>query len=155
METQNRQFSLFGIPLKLIITCSIFIAFLTIIVDPGEFTSFFDEHMITGSSQHRGEDTNQKSKDIVATPDMVSEAINKIKAEKGREVEQSENISPTQRYFYIVELDNGGDIEASDVTIDPNLVTITSTSGIETVIARTAIKDIRRYRLPDHKLDQP
>ena len=102
-------------------------------------------HVPEGSSS-----SSIKTKDdhIVATPEMISEAMQELKIKKMQEHETAESQPETFRNYYIIELYSGGDLEASDVVIRPDTVTITSDSGIETIISRNSIKDIRRYQIP-------
>ncbi len=149
MQRHNQPFTLFGISLKGIITTLVFLVTLFVVFDQLDMKSMFSETISTIQKKQNDETQPGQEDTIVATPKMVSKAISEIRASKKRDHEQTDTVSPTDRFFYIVELYNGGDIEASDVTIEPELVTIISKSGIETVIPRTTIKKIRRYKLPD------
>ncbi len=149
MERQNAPITLFGIPLKGMITALFFLVTLFLVFDPFEFKTMFSEKISLVQKEQGVGNQSEKDNTIVATPEMISKAMNEIRANKILDYEQTDNVSPTDRFFYIVELHNGGDIEASDVTIEPELVTIVSRSGIQTVIARSTIKKIRRYKLPD------
>jgi len=149
MERQNPPITLFGIPLKGMITTLFFLVTLFVVVDPLDFKTMFSDKISLVQKEQHGEYQSEKDNTIVATPEMISKAMNEIRTNKILDYEQTDNVSPTDRFFYIVELHNGGDIEASDVTIEPDLVTIVSRSGIQTVIARSTIKKIRRYKLPD------
>jgi hypothetical protein len=149
MQRHNQPVTLFGISLKGLITALVFLVTLFVVFDQVDMKSMFSETI--SSIQKKQNDDNQPGHEdtLVATPEMVSKAISEIRASKKHDHEKTDTVSPTDRFFYIVELYNGGDIEASDVTIEPELVTIISKSGIETVIPRTTIKKIRRYKLPD------
>ena len=149
MQRHNQPFTLFGISLKGIITTLVFLVTLFVVFDQLDMKSMFSETISTIQKKQNDETQPGQEDTLVATPEMVSKAISEIRASKKRDHEQTDTVSPTDRFFYIVELYNGGDIEASDVTIEPELVTIISKSGIETVIPRTTIKKIRRYKLPD------
>lgn len=154
MERHNQPITVVGVPLKGIITTLVFLTLLFAVFDPFDFQSTISD--VVSSSQEKEQDADQSRQEnnIVATPEMISKAANEIRAEKIADYERSENVSPTDQFFYIVELSNGGDIEASDVTIEPDRVTIVSRSGIETIIPRTTIKNIRRYKLPDQPQPQ-
>jgi hypothetical protein len=148
MERQNAPITLFGIPLKGMITTLFFLLTLFVVFDPLKFKTMFSEKISLVQKEQRGENQSENDNTIVATPEMISKAMSDIRTNKILDYEQTDNVSPTDRFFYIIELHNGGDIEASDVTIEPELVTIVSQSGIQTVIARSTIKKIRRYKLP-------
>jgi len=149
MERQNAPITLFGISLKGMITTLFFLVTLFVVFDPFEFKTMLSEKISLVQKEQRGGNQSEMDNTIVATPEMISKAMNEIRTNKIPDYEQTDNVSPTDQFFYIVELHNGGDIEASDVTIEPDLVTIVSRSGIQTVIARSTIKKIRRYKLPD------
>lgn len=147
MQRQNPPLTLFGISVKGLIAALVFLVTLLVVFDQIDITSMLSDTI--SLSQKKDANRPGQEADIVATPEMISKAMNEVRADKKRALEKIETASPTDRFFYIVELSNGGDIEASDVTIEPESVTVFSPSGIETVIPRTTIKKIRRYKLPD------
>ncbi len=150
MENQHRPLSLLGVSLKKLLAGFVFIAILSIVIEPTDIISFFNQALSTvqpgktDQNQHDQRDTH-----IDATPEMISTAIKELRADRMREYETSESSSPTDRFFYVIEIVDGGDLEASSITIEPELVTIISQSGIKTVLPRTAIRKINRYKLPD------
>ena len=96
-------------------------------------------------------DKAQSSGDIVVDRQMLEGAMQSVQLEKLAELESRDPTTPTNRFFYIVELHSGGDLEGVDLTIEPDQVTLVSAGGTETTIARTAIKDIKRFKLPPLK----
>jgi hypothetical protein len=90
--------------------------------------------------------------DIVATPEMITRAQLGIIAARIAEQENSATADPDDRFFYIVELHSGGDLESFDLTIRPDEIILHSAAGIRTVIPRESVKQIHRIKLP---ADQP
>jgi len=149
MEQHNQPITLFGVSLKGIITALVFLTILFAALDPLDLKTVITE--MVSSNRDQGQDASppRQQGTIVATPEMISKAADEITAKRISDYEKTDSASPKDRFFYIVELVNGGDIDATDVTIEPEIVTIVSRSGIQTVVSRTAIKNIRRYKLPD------
>ncbi len=147
MPRHNPPLTIFGISVKGLVSTLVFMATLLVVFNQIDITSMLSDTI--SLTQKKDDNHPGQEADIVATPEMISEAMNEIRAGKKLALEKIETVSPTDRFFYIVELYNGGDIEASDLTIEPESVTIFSPSGIETVVPRTAIKKIRRYKLAD------
>ena len=150
MKHQNQPITILGVSLKAIVVISVFIALLTIVFSPVDFRSLSDHYLklnqVTGSNEKEDLPRNTH---IEATPNMIADAIKEIQYEKKQEIEQTSNITKTARYYYVVELQSGGDLEASNVQISPESVTIISQQGITTVLPRSSVTDVRRYRLPD------
>ena len=150
MEVKHRPLSLFGVSLKKLLAAFAFLSILVVAVKPIDIRSFFSQALTTvgqkktGQKHYYPEDTH-----ITATPEMISAAMTELRADRMREYETAESSSPTDRFFYVIELHDGGDLEATAITIEPDLVTIMSQGGIKTVLPRTAIKKVNRYKLPD------
>lgn len=87
-------------------------------------------------------------KDIVATPEMIARAQRQIDAARLAELETSATATPADRFFYIVELHSGGDLESFDLTIRPDEFILHSATGVRTAIPREAVKRIHRIKLP-------
>ena len=149
MKTQNQPITIFGVSLKGIIVTIFFLMVIFVVIDPLEMRSDISNKLpgLTNYLEPDNHDSKQDSH-IDATPEMVSEAMRELRNAKALEHESTTNDQPTDRFFYIVELHNGGDIEASEAKIESESVTIISTSGIETVLPRSSVKDVRRYKLP-------
>lgn len=149
MKTQNQHITIFGVSLRGIIVTIIFLMVIFVVIDPLEMRSDIS-NKLPGLTNYLEPDDHDSRKDshIDATPEMVSEAMRELRNAKALEHESTTNDLPTDRFFYIVELHNGGDIEASEAKIESESVTIISTSGIETVLPRSSVKDVRRYKLP-------
>ena len=155
MKHQNQPITILGVSLKAIVVISVFLALLTIVFSPIDFHSLSDHYLklnqFTGGNEIEDLPRNTH---IEATPDMIADAIKELKNEKKQEIEQPSTTANTARYYYIVELQSGGDLEASDVQISPDSVTIISQQGITTVLPRSSVTDVRRFRLPDIQQSQ-
>ncbi len=150
MENQHRPLSLLGVSLKKLLAGFVFLSILIVVIKPTDITSFLNQTLSTIQPEKADRNQyDQRDTHIDATPEMISAAIQELRADRMRKYETSESSSPTDRFFYVIELLDGGDLEATSVTIEPDLVTIISESGIKTVVSRTAIKKINRYKLPD------
>ncbi len=151
-EDDSGPRTLFGIRIKAIIIVIVCAALLLIVVNRSEFDSLLqmtglDKSLVVPASV--APTTNSKNRgDIVVDRQMLEEAMQSVQLEKLAELESRDSTMPTNRFFYIVELHSGGDLEGIDLTIEPDLVTLVSEGGTETTIARTAIKDIKRFKLP-------
>ena len=152
MARKNRPFTILGIPIKATVVTVVFVIILAAAIDPFELISPLKEitkETITDSPSLR----DTENAHIEATPEMISKAIIELENKKRQAHEVIEENDLNARYYYIIELHNGGDLEATDVLIKPDIITIISQTGIETTMPRSAIKDIRRYRLPDATAD--
>ena len=150
MEDRHRPLSLFGVSLKKLLAAFVFLSILVVAINPYDITSFFSRALTTVGQKKTGQNhDNQRDTHITATPEMISAAMKELRTDRRREYETGEGSSPTDRFFYVIELHDGGDLEAAAITIEPDLVTIMSQSGIKTVLPRTAIKKVNRYKLPD------
>lgn len=143
--------TVFGIPVKPLL-------FLAVIA--GIVLTDFDYHRIIESSGKlpftgpQGTDSERSStvvpRDIVATPEMIARARQKIEA--ARREERENTLRPAaNRFYYIVELYSGGDLESAELAIHPDRIILTSASGIKTVIDRRSVKNIHRIKLPPER----
>ena len=144
--------ALFGIRIKTIIIVTACSALLLIAINRSEIDSLLqmtglDKTLMPPAGINPITDS-EKSGDIVVDQQMLEEAMQSVQLEKLAELESRDSTIPTNRFFYIVELHSGGDLEGVDLTIEPDLVILVSEGGTETAIARTAIKDIKRFKLP-------
>ncbi len=150
MEVNHRPLSLLGVSLKKLLAAFVFLSILVVAINPYDITSFFSRALTTVGQKKTGQNHDYLGDThITATPEMISAAMKELRADRVREYETGEGSSPPARFFYVIELHDGGDLEATAITIEPDLVTIMSQSGIKTVLPRTAIKKVNRYRLPD------
>lgn len=150
IEEHRPPISIFGIRLKPLIVFIIFLFSLLIVFDSLDFKRFVSDYRPFPPSEKATEKItpDQNINDIVATPEMISKAMKEIQLEKVQQIETKENVLPEDRFFYIVELTTGGNLEAMDVVMEPDEVIILSSSGIRTVIPRNSVKKISRFKLP-------
>ncbi|MEE4165022.1 MAG: hypothetical protein V2I35_03415 [Desulfocapsaceae bacterium] len=148
MENHHRPLSLFGMPLKKLFAGIIFFSVLLAAINPSELKSLFTRVTTVQINSENGR-TEQDASHIIATEEMISEAIKELKGNRIQTYEQPDGNSPTDRFFYAIELHDGGALQASSVSIEPDLVTVISQSGIKTILHRATIKKISRYKLPD------
>jgi hypothetical protein len=152
MTEPAQPVTVFGIPIKPVL-------FFAVIA--GIVLTDIDYHRIIESSgkltftEQQGTDSGQSStgmpRDIVATPEMIARARQKIEAARRHERENALHPGAADRFYYIVELYSGGDLESAELTIHPDRVFLTSASGIKTVIDRRSVKNIHRIKLPPER----
>lgn len=149
-EKHTSPRSIFGVPIKPLIIILIFLISLLIVFDRFDINLFLSKTI----SKKTSEDTSSQSetgsadREIVATPEMIAKATKEVTAEKLEQIESSKSPMAEDRFYYIIDLKSGGDLEAMDVIIKPESVTISSSNGISTTIPRDSIKGIHRFKLP-------
>ncbi|MCB2214919.1 hypothetical protein [Desulfofustis glycolicus] len=149
MTKPAQPVTVFGIPIKPVL-------FFAVIA--GIVLTDIDYHRIIESSgklpftEQQETDSGQSStggpRDIVATPEMIARARQKLEAARRDERENALHPAAADRFYYIVELYSGGDLESTELTIHPDRIVLTSASGIKTVIERRSVKNIHRIKLP-------
>jgi hypothetical protein len=149
-ESGNRPLTIFGISLKAIVFVVIFLLSLLLVIDRVDIADLLDSRRPPQKSVDyaESESPENNSRDIVATPEMITEAMRQVEIDRLNQLESSEHFEPTDRFFYIIELTNGSDLEATELTIEPDRVVLSSETGITTVIDRSSIKRIDRIKLP-------
>jgi hypothetical protein len=85
---------------------------------------------------------------LVVDQQMLARAMQEVQVEKLTEIDSGDSTIPTDRFFYVVELVSGGDLEGTELTIDPDYVTLVSEGGTKTTIERTMVSKIHRFKLP-------
>lgn len=143
---------LFGIRIRTLFIFIVCAALVLIVINRSEIDSLMektglDKSLAPAPGIESGTGTNN-SGDIVVDQRMLEEAMLNVQVERLAELESRDATIPTNRFFYIVELHSGGDLEGTELTIEPDQVTLVSEGGTETTIERTAIKDIKRFTLP-------
>ncbi|MBE0584081.1 MAG: hypothetical protein IH612_10030 [Desulfofustis sp.] len=149
MTEPAQPVTVFGIPAKPLV----FFATIAIIV-----LTDVDYHRITETYEQLSTNRNTPAmpdqstadtpRDIVVTPEMVDRARREIETTRQAERERGDSPTPADRFYYIIELHSGGDLESVEMTIHPDQVILVSASGVKTVIPRQAIKRINRIKLP-------
>ncbi|MCG6930954.1 MAG: hypothetical protein LJE64_10410 [Desulfofustis sp.] len=140
--------AIFGIRIKSIAVVTIFLAALLAVVTRDEIGSLFAPRGAVEQMPQKQHERSGDERDIVVDEAMLSKAIENVKTEKLAEMERGDGSIPTDRFFYIVELVSGGDLEGVDLTIEPEQVIIVSEGGTRTTINRTDVKQIYRHKLP-------
>lgn len=148
---ESPPLSIFGIRIKTILIVLLFITMVLVAVNRSEIESLLHNLGISELQKtERSEDTGTISEDshIVVDQEMLSKAMQEVHVEKLTELESQDSTTPTDRFFYVLEIVNGGDLEGIDLTIEPDYVTIVSEGGTKTTIKRTMVRKIHRFKLP-------
>lgn len=143
--------TIFGIRLKSIIVAAIFVAVLLAVVNRDEILSLLNDNTLVEplKPDHAKQDVQER--DIVVDEEMLTRAMREVQTQKLEELETSDGSVPTDRFFYIIELVSGGDLEGVDLTVEPDRVILVSEGGTRTTIKRADVKQIHRHKLPPSK----
>lgn len=154
-KDESGPWALFGIRVKTIVIFIIFITLLLVAINRSEIKTLLQMTGIgespTPSATIDSAIDSESENHIVVDQEMLQEAMKNVQVEKLSELESGDQTIPTDRFFYIVELQSGGDLEGIDLTIEADHVTLISDGGTETKIKRTAVKEIKRFKLPPSK----
>ncbi len=152
MTEPAQPITVFSIPVKPVLFLAVIATIVLTDIDYRRITESYE--MLPFTRQH-GPESEQPSTavpvDIVATPEMIARARQKIESARHDERENAPHPAATDRFYYIVELFSGGDLESVELTIRPDRVILTSASGIKTVIDRRSVKNIQRIKLPPER----
>jgi len=144
--------TIFGVRIKTIVILLVFSGLLLIAVNRTEIESLLQKTGIDKSLElsSTADSTAPQSQgnDIVVDQKMLEEAMREVQVERLSRIESGSTATVTDRFFYIVELHGGSDLEGIDLVIEPDYVTIVSKGGTETTIERTMVKEIKRFKLP-------
>ncbi len=144
--------AIFGVRIKTIVILLIFSALLLIAVNRKEFETLLQMTGIGKSPQFSSgpDTTDQKNTEnhIVVDQQMLDKAMQEVQLEQLTRIESEQAATPTDRFFYIVELNGGSDLEGVELIIEPDYVTIVSDGGTRTTIKRAMIREIKRFKLP-------
>ncbi len=146
--------SIFGIRIKTLFVLLIFIALLLIVINRSEMDSLLQTTGIKNNPAPVATESNNPSdreNHLVVDEEMLSKAMKEVQVKKLTELESQDSTMPTDRFFYVVELHSGGDLEGTDLTIEADHVVLVSEGGTQTRLKRTAVKDIHRFKLPPTK----
>jgi hypothetical protein len=149
MREPAQPVTVFGIPVKPVLFLAVIAGIVLIDIDYHRIIESSEKLPFTGQ---RVAETERSSKtmprDIIATPEMITRARQKIEAARREEMENAPRPNAIDRFYYIVELYSGGDIESAELTIHPDRIVLTSASGIKTIIDRRSVRNIHRIKLP-------
>ena len=149
--------SIFGIRIKTVIILMLFLALLLVAVNRSEIESLLSSSgKVLQQKADSSQETDQQSGDnhIVVDQEMLSRAMQEAQVKKLTELESQDSTIPTDRFFYVVELVNGSDLEGIDLTIEADYLTLVSEGGTETTIKRTMVSRIQRFKLPPSSANQ-
>jgi hypothetical protein len=143
---------MFGVRIKTIVILLIFSALLLVAVNRSEIESLLQmtgiDKSIHSPSSPASTDQQSRKNDIVVDQKMLEEAIQEVQLEQLNRIESEEAATPTDRFFYIVELHGGSDLEGVELIVEPDYVTIVSNGGTQTTIEREMVREIKRFKLP-------
>jgi hypothetical protein len=147
----SRPRSIFGIRIKTILILVMFSTIVLAAVNRSEIESLLkslpiDE--IQKSEVTDGIKENAENNHLVVDQEMLARAMQEVQVEKLTELESGDSTIPTDRFFYVVELASGGDLEGIELTIEPDYVILVSEGGTKTTIERTMVSKIHRFKLP-------
>lgn len=143
--------SIFGIRIKTIVVLALFCSVVLVAVNRSEIKSLLKSLPIGEQKRSEiadGMDENANSNHLVVDQEMLARAMQEVQVEKLTELESGDSTIPTDRFFYVVELVSGGDLEGVELTIEPDTVTLVSEGGTKTTIERTMVSKIHRFKLP-------
>ena len=143
--------TIFGIRLKAILVAVLIGTIVLVAVNRSEIESLLQR--LPGAEwvqidQAGGTNGNAEERHLVVDQEMLARAMQEAQVEKLNEIESGDSSIPTDKFFFVVELVSGGDLEGTDLTIEPDSVTLVSGGGTETTIPRTWVRKIHRFKLP-------
>lgn len=150
-KEESAPLALFGIRIKTLITLLLFIAIVLAAVNRNELASLLTSlknaaQQETDISLEKANKTEENH--LIVDQEMLSKAMQEVQVQKVMEFEAGDSTIPTDRFFYVVELVSGGDLEGIELTIEPDAVILVSEGGTETTIERTMVSKIHRFKLP-------
>lgn len=154
---ESPPLSIFGIRIKSIIILILFLGLLLVVVNRSEIESLLSSSgKVLQQKADFSQETSEQADDnhIIVDQEMLSRAMQEVQVEKLTELESQDSTMPTDRFFYVVELTSGGDLEGVDLTIEPDHLTLVSEGGTETTIQRTMVSKIHRFKLPPSSENQ-
>jgi len=137
--------AIFGIRIKTLVIVLVFLAALLLAMNRSEIVSLFNADTFIRQQEPT---PGSAPREIVVDEKMLSAAMQEVQAQKLAEMEAGDGSIPTDRFFFIVELVSGGDLEGVELTIEPDHVILVSEGGTSTTIKRTDVQEIHRHKLP-------
>lgn len=157
-NSESPSHSIFGVRVKTIVVVLLFFTILLVVVNRSEIESLWQTttlEKVKESVPSTMDSVQPDAPHIEVDQEMLSKAMQEVQVEKLSQIESQNSSTPTDRFFYVVELVSGGDLEGIDLVIEPDQVILVSEGGTETTIFRSAIKKINRYKLPPSQESQP
>ena len=143
--------SIFGIRIKTILILVLISLMVLVAVNRSEIESLLQSLPMGAQKKTEvldGTDDKADGNHLVVDQEMLAKAMQEVQVEKLTELESGDSTMPTDRFFYVVELVSGGDLEGIELTIDPDFLTLVSEGGTKTTIERTMVSRIHRFKLP-------
>ena len=156
-NSESPSHSIFGVRVKTIVVVLLFFTILLVVVNRSEIESLWQTttlEKVKESVPSTMDSVQPEAPHIEVDQEMLSKAMQEVQVEKLSQIESQNSSTPTDRFFYVVELVSGGDLEGIDLVIEPDQVILVSEGGTETTISRSAIKKIDRYKLPPSQESQ-
>lgn len=157
-NSESPSHSIFGIRVKSIVVVLLFLTILLVVVNRSEIESLWQATSLEKVKESVPAIKNTVQPDtphLEVDQDMLSKAMQEVQVEKLSQIESQNSSIPTDRFFYVVELVSGGDLEGIDLVIEPDQVILVSEGGTKTTLSRSAINKIHRYKLPPSQESQP
>jgi hypothetical protein len=145
---QKQPRAVFGVRIKSIVVLALFGCLLFLVIDFSDISKIAKQFSEDRQTKDQVSGRPLPADDIIVDQEKLSEAMQQVYLQKLAEVEQAESSEPTDRFFYIIEIVGGSDLEAIDITIEPDQVIMLSAGGTETTISRNLVKKIHRIKLP-------
>jgi hypothetical protein len=157
-EEESPPLAIFGVRIKTIVVLMLISVILLVAVNRSEIESLLQRVPI-GEQQHKNitdqGDHSSEDNHLVVDQEMLARAMQEVQVKKLTELESGDSILPTDRFFYVVELVSGGDLEGIELTIEPDYVTLVSEGGTRTTIERGMVRKIHRFKLPPAADNEP
>ena len=150
-EEESPPLTIFGVRLKTILVLAVISLIVLVAVNRSEIESLLRRVPIGEQQNTEVKGKNDDKSDgnhLVVDQEMLARAMQEVQVKKLSELESGDSLIPTDRFFYVVELVSGGDLEGIELTIDPDYVTLVSEGGTKTTIERTMVSKIHRFKLP-------
>ena len=157
MKKESAPLGIFGIRIKTIIILILFLGLLLVAVNRSEIESLLSTSaVVLQQADNVSQETDGKADEnhIVVDQEMLSKAMQEVQVETLTKLESRDSTIPTDRFFYVIELVSGGDLEGVDLTIEADHLTLVSEGGTETTIDRTMVRKIHRFKLPPSSENQ-
>jgi hypothetical protein len=149
MNNEHKQpRAVFGVRIKTIVTLALFGCLLFLVIDVSDISRYAERFYGDYQASDQSSNLPLPSEDIIVDQEELSEAMQQVYLQKLAEIEQAKGSEPTDRFFYIIEIIGGSDLEAVDITIEPDQVIMLSAGGTETTVNRSLVKKIHRIKLP-------
>ena len=146
-----RPYSIFGIRIKAIVIVALIGTIVLAAVNRSEIEALLQSLSIVDrqkADRKEATDAETEENHLIVDQEMLTRAMQEVQVEKLGQIESGDPSIPTDRFFYVIELVSGGDLEGIDLTIDSESITLVSEGGTETTLPHTSVSKIHRFKLP-------